>query len=59
MIREKISEILKDAMRARDEARTTTLRTINAAIKQKDIDVARARGDQQISDDEVLNLCKV
>jgi uncharacterized protein len=56
MIRQKISEALKDSMRAKDEARTTTLRTINAAIKQKDIDVARPRGDQQIGEDEVLNL---
>ena len=44
MIRERISQALKDAMRAKDEAKTTTLRTVNAAIKQKDIDVARARG---------------
>jgi uncharacterized protein YqeY len=29
---------------------------VNAAIKQKDIDVARARGDQHISQEEVLNL---
>ena len=42
-------------MRAKSEA-TTTIRMINAAIKQKDIDVARPRGDQQIGDDEVLNL---
>jgi uncharacterized protein len=56
MIREKIAEALKDAMRARDETVTTTLRTINAAIKQKDIDVARPRGDRQIGDDEVLAL---
>jgi len=56
MIREKISQALKDAMRAKDEAKTTTLRMMNAAIKQKDIDVARARGDQHIHDDEVLNL---
>lgn len=56
MIREKISQILKDAMRAKNEAATTTLRMVNAAIKQKDIDVARARGDQQIGEDEVLNL---
>jgi len=56
MIRETISQALKDAMKARDEAKTTTLRMVNAAIKQKDIDVARARGDQHISDDEVLNL---
>lgn len=56
MIREKISQALKEAMKAKDEATTTTLRTVNASIKQKDIDVARPRGDQQISDDEVLNL---
>ena len=56
MIRDKISQVLKDAMRAKDEVKTTTLRMVNAAIKQKDIDVARARGDQHISQDEVLNL---
>ena len=56
MIRDKISQALKDAMKAKDEVKTTTLRMVNAAIKQKDIDVARARGDQHISQDEVLNL---
>ncbi|MBT3070238.1 GatB/YqeY domain-containing protein [Rhodomicrobium sp. Az07] len=56
MIRQKISETLKDAMRAKDEMKTTTLRMVNAAIKQKDIDVARGRGDEHIGEDEVLNL---
>jgi uncharacterized protein len=56
MIREKLTESLKDAMRAKAEAATTTIRMINAAIKQKDIDVARPRGDERISDDEILNL---
>lgn len=56
MIRDKISQALKDAMKAKNEVKTTTLRMVNAAIKQKDIDVARARGDQHISQDEVLNL---
>ena len=56
MIREKLTGALKDAMRARAEPATTTIRMINAAIKQKDIDVARPRGDQLITDDEVLNL---
>jgi uncharacterized protein len=56
MIREKLTEALKEAMRAKAGPATTTIRMINAAIKQKDIDVARARGDQQIGDDEVLNL---
>ncbi|MBI4725346.1 MAG: GatB/YqeY domain-containing protein [Rhodomicrobium sp.] len=56
MIRDKLTGAMKEAMRARNEAETTTIRMINAAIKQKDIDVARARGDQQISEDEILNL---
>lgn len=56
MIREKLAGALKEAMKARTEPATTTIRTINAAIKQKDIDIARPRGDQQIGDDEVLNL---
>ncbi len=56
MLREKIGESLKTAMRAKDAAALSTLRMIGAAIKQKDIDVARARGDQQISDEEILNL---
>lgn len=56
MIREKITESLKEAMKAKNEAATMTIRMINAGIKQKDIDVARPRGDQQISDDEILSL---
>jgi uncharacterized protein YqeY len=56
MIRDKISQTLKEAMKAKDEAKTTTLRTVNAAIKQKDIDVARGRGEQHIREEEVLNL---
>jgi uncharacterized protein YqeY len=56
MIRDRIAEQLKTAMRAKNEPVTTTIRMVNAAIKQKDIDVARARGDEHISEDEILNL---
>jgi uncharacterized protein len=56
MIRDRIAEQLKTAMRAKNEPVTTTIRMGNAAIKQKDIDVARARGDEHISEDEILNL---
>ncbi|NDE91254.1 MAG: GatB/YqeY domain-containing protein [Alphaproteobacteria bacterium] len=56
MLREKITESLKAAMIAKDEAGVSTLRMITSAIKQKDIDVARPRGDQQISPEEVLSL---
>ncbi|MGO9486062.1 MAG: GatB/YqeY domain-containing protein [Rhodomicrobium sp.] len=56
MIRERLTAAVKDAMRAKAEPATTTIRMINAAIKQKDIDVARPRGDQLIGEDEILNL---
>jgi uncharacterized protein len=56
MLRSKITESLKAAMVARNEGATGTIRMINAAIKQKDIDVARPRGDEQISDEEILSL---
>ncbi len=55
-LREKITESLKTAMIAKDEASVSTLRMMNSSIKQKDIDVARPRGDQQISPEEVLSL---
>lgn len=56
MLREKVLEALKEAMKAKDTGTLSTIRMISAAIKQKDIDVARPRGDQTISDDEILNL---
>jgi uncharacterized protein YqeY len=56
MVREKISAALKDAMKSKNESVVSTLRSINAAIKQKDIDVARPRGDEKIADEEVLSL---
>ncbi len=42
-LREKITAGLKDAMRAKDATRLSTLRLINAAIKDKDI-AARGEG---------------
>jgi hypothetical protein len=56
MVREKISAALKDAMKSKNEPAVSTIRMINAAIKQKDIDVARPRGDERIADEEVLGL---
>ena len=56
MIREKISAALKDAMKSKSEVAVSTLRMVNAAIKQQDIDVARPRGDEKIADEEVRSL---
>ena len=55
-LRARINDALKDAMREKDKARLSTLRLINAAIKDKDI-AARGEGEGDgISDDAVLAL---
>ena len=43
MLRDNINNALKDAMKARDERRVSTLRLINAAIKNADIEARGAR----------------
>ena len=55
-LRSKISTSLKQAMKDKDAKRLSTLRLINAAIKDKDID-ARADGrDDGVGDAEVLSI---
>ncbi|MBB4565921.1 GatB/YqeY domain-containing protein [Rhizobium leucaenae] len=55
MIRETLSNAQKDAMKAKDAARLSTVRLILAAIKDKDI-ANRGLGKEQASDDEILQL---
>ncbi len=52
--RTEITDALKEAMKAKDAARLGTLRLINAAIKDRDIDL-RAEG-REVSDDEILAI---
>jgi uncharacterized protein len=54
-MREAISEGYKTAMKARDQRRIATLRSINAAIKDKDI-AARGEGKGPATNDEILVL---
>ena len=54
-MRETISEGYKAAMKAGDKRRTATLRSINAAIKDKDIE-ARGQGRQALGEGEILAL---
>jgi len=54
-MREAISEGYKAAMKARDARRTGTLRSINAAIKDKDI-ANRGEGKPPMTDAELLVL---
>ncbi len=54
-MREAISEGYKAAMKARDARRTATLRSINAAIKDKDI-ANRGEGKAPVTSEEILVL---
>lgn len=55
-LRTKVNTALKQAMKDKDAERLSTLRLINAAIKDKDI-AARADGnDEGVGDDDVLAI---
>ena len=55
MLRDDINTALKDAMKARDERRVSTLRLVNAAVKNADIE-ARGQGKGPLTDDELPSL---
>jgi uncharacterized protein len=54
-MRDTFTEQLKTAMKAGDKTRISTLRLIQAALKDKDIE-ARGLGKGPISNDEILSL---
>ena len=55
MLRERINDGLKEAMKGRDPRRVSTLRMVNAAIKNADID-ARGQGKPALADGDLLGL---
>ena len=56
-IREKLNVALKDAMRAKEAGRLSTLRLINAAIKDKDIALRGTDDDTGcVSNDDILAI---
>ncbi|MEX3016197.1 GatB/YqeY domain-containing protein [Gymnodinialimonas hymeniacidonis] len=55
-LRTKITDGIKSAMREKDQVRLSTLRLINAAVKDQDI-AARAKGNSEgVDDGEVLAI---
>lgn len=54
-LRTRITEALKEAMRAKEVDRLSTLRLINAAIKDRDI-ALRGNGGGETPDDEILGI---
>lgn len=55
-MRTRITDALKSAMKAKDSARLSTLRLINAAIKDRDIALRGEGRDDGVSDDEILGI---
>jgi uncharacterized protein YqeY len=55
LLRDDINTALKDAMKAHDKVRLSTLRLVNAALKDRDIE-ARGLGKDPLSDDDLRAL---
>lgn len=55
MLRDDINAALKQAMKAHDERRVSTLRLVNSALKNADIE-ARGHGKGPLTDEELLGL---
>lgn len=56
MIREELKKQLIDAMKSKQDIKTTTIRLINAAIKQRDIEVRPSGNVDGIDDAAILGL---
>ena len=56
MLREKIKESLKDAMRAKEQRRVSTLRLILAAVKDRDIALRTEDTSEQDDDKLILDI---
>ena len=55
MLRDNINNATKEAMKARDERRVGTLRMMNAAIKNADIE-ARGQGKEPLNEADLMSL---
>ena len=55
MLRDDINNAVKDAMRAKDERKLSTLRMVNSTIKNADI-AARGEGKPPLSDADLLGV---
>jgi uncharacterized protein len=55
VLRDSINNAVKDAMKARDERQVATLRMMNAAIKNADIE-ARGQGKEPLNEADLMSL---
>ncbi len=56
MLRERLSDSLKSAMKAKDARRSATVRLILAALKDRDITARSSGKSEGLSEDEILNM---
>ncbi len=56
MLRERLSESLKSAMKVKDARRFATVRLILAALKDRDIAARGSGASEGLSDDDILNM---
>ena len=56
MLRDKLSDALKDAMRARDMAAVGTIRLILAKLKEVDIAARTEANREGVADDKILSM---
>ncbi|MHA7968552.1 GatB/YqeY domain-containing protein [Rhizobium sp. CAU 1783] len=54
-MRDRFADVLKDSLKAKDVRRTSTVRLIQAAIKDRDI-ANRGLGKDPVSDDEIMQI---
>jgi hypothetical protein len=55
-MRDELSSALKDALKAKDKRKLSTLRLILAAIKDRDIAARSEDRNEGVSDDEILSI---
>ncbi|MFL2801974.1 MAG: GatB/YqeY domain-containing protein [Paracoccaceae bacterium] len=55
-MRDILEKSLKDAMRARDSQKTSTIRLINAAIKDRDIAIRSEDNLEGVSNEEIISI---
>ena len=58
MLRDDINNAVKEAMKAKEERKLSTLRMVNSTIKNADIE-ARGQGKPQLSDAELLGVLQM
>ncbi|MEM9063793.1 MAG: GatB/YqeY domain-containing protein [Pseudomonadota bacterium] len=55
-MRDRIKEAVKDAMRAKDSIRLSTLRLMSAALKDQDIAKRGTNGGDELNEQEIISL---